>query len=211
MSDIATREISDRLEEAVRERVAFADRLKPALALACRQLEGLCPAVMGATRRGVVATLATPLPRGTWLIVLANARKVLTFHMLAPPAGLTRLEVIDHYATGVAEAWGQAPSPSDVLTTIRLACDKHGGPPGKPSPDVDQRVGLQILGLLFGAASPQERADLVNGVETVIAANVCPLHVGLIGKGSLPGTTCGVWPLGLPFAPYVDSLGLDEP
>jgi hypothetical protein len=47
MSELGTREISDRLEETLRAGVAFADNLKPALGLACRQLELLCPAVMG--------------------------------------------------------------------------------------------------------------------------------------------------------------------
>lgn len=202
------REITDRLADELKAQVSFADNLKPALNLASRQLEFLCPAVMGMTDKGLVATRATTLPRGTWLIVLANARKVMTIYMTAPPDGVTRFEVLEHCVEAATEALGQPPSQRDVLATIGFAVDQNGGQPGKRSPEVDQGVAARILGLLFGAVSFEDRAKLVKGVDALIAADVCPLHVGLIGKGSTKGTTSGVWPLALPFARYVDSLGL---
>ena len=205
---IENREISERLEEALKARVAFADNLKPALELACQQLESMCPAVMGVNAKGFVGTLATPVPRGAWLIVLADRRKVFTIQMLTPPDGVTRGQIINDCVAEARAILGHAPSPTDVLHTIELAVDKHGGKPGKKTPTVAQQVAMRILGLLFGACPPDELAGLVEGVEKAIAADICPLHVGLVGTGSTAGTSSGVWPLGLPFAPYVDSLGL---
>lgn len=199
-------EITDRLTAEVKARVAFATNLAPALKLACHQLELLCPAVMGATRAGVVATLATTVRPGTWLIVLANPRKVMTIHFRAPPEGVTRLEVIADCVAHMKERLGR--HDSDCLRVIEFMADKYGSKPGTRSPSADEQTVMRSLGVLFGAYTSTERNALVAAVEEAIEGDVCPLHVGLTGKGTAKGSLCGVWPLGLPFAPYAESLVL---
>lgn len=196
-------EISGRLEDAVKAQVPFADRLKPALALACKQLELLSPGIMGATSKGFVAGLATPQPVGTCLIVLASPRKVLTMHILAPAKPHTRLEIFENCRSGVLEVLGRPLTEGDVVKTIELAVDEYGGKPGQAGNSPIPEVLLQIVGVLF-SQSPLPR--LMAAVEETIAENVCPLFVGLIGEGTKKDTVCGAWPLFMPFVPYVDAL-----
>lgn len=201
------REISERLKERLYAQVPFADNLKPALELACRQLELICPAVMGVNEKGFVGTLATLVPRGTWLMVLASPRKVFTIQMRSPPDSMTRARIIDDCVTEATALLGP-PSPTEILLAVEFMVDKYGGKPGETTPPLERDVMVKFLGVLFGGTGPRDRADILEGVEHAIASSVCPLHVGLVGKGSTKGTSSGVWPLGLPFAPYADSLGI---
>lgn len=200
-------EITPRLTQELRQRVAFADNLKPALNLACRQLELLSPAVMGHGKDGMVASLATHCPKGAWLMVLANQRKVLTIHSLATPecSFLTGLENCVRMAQASADV---ATTGEGVLHLINALVNKFGGKPGAKTPRLEGDRLAPMLGALFAPCSPEERADIVKGVETLADAGICPLHVGLVGRGTNKGTMSGVWPLGMPFVPYIDSLGL---
>lgn len=198
-------EISNRLDDLVKVRApTLFDKLKPALDLADRQLEGMCPALMGMSRKGFVGTLVAQVPRGTWLIVLANPRKVFTLYTQLPPPPNKLHELIDYCVEQAVEQIGHIPVPGELCYIMNLVINKHGGKPNTTSPALEQAICMQILGLLF--ASQTERHDLFDAVEQTIAGNVCPLHVGLVGKGSKKNTWCGVWPLGLGFAPYAEHV-----
>lgn len=205
-------DITTRLERALNASCSFANNLKPALDLASQQLELLTPAVMGASRKGIVATIATTVPIGTWLIVLANRRKVFTAHIQPPPPPYSRLDAVEQcvaYAEDVAAQAGMGvPNQADILRVIDTVVSQHGGQPGAKTPQLDQHVIMRIFGLLFSAHTKPQRAELVEGVEQAIAANLCPVHVGLLGRGTNKGTSAGIWPLGLPLAPYLDTVGL---
>jgi hypothetical protein len=195
-------EISGRLKTALNGHAfTFADRLKPALRLASEQLEWLSPAVMGNTDRGFVSSLATYVPRGTWLIVLANPRKVLTIHAWKPPEG-SRLDLLDDCVSYARKTF-QEPKQEEVLALTNTIITKFGGKPGKPNRAMQPGMIAALVGLL---CSQQDIEQLANGIETAVSYNVCPLHVGLIGNGAIKSTICGVWPLVLPFVPYVDGL-----
>lgn len=201
------REISERLTEALKTRaVGLAGKLQPTLDLANRQLEWMCPAFMGMGRSGFVAGLAVTVKRGAWVIVLANQEKVFTLQILEPPEGLSRGAFLDHCVDGVGERLGRRLTAEELLFVINDTVTQHGGPPAGETPAVGQIVCMQILGLLFAPMPREERAEMAAEIDQLIAANICPLHVGLVGPGAKKETLCGVWPLGLPFAPYLDHL-----
>jgi hypothetical protein len=202
------REVSTRLTGALEEYAPkLAGKLRPALNLANHQVEWMCPAFMGAGRAGLVAGLAVTVKRGTWVIVLANPRKVLTIQLLQPPMGLSRAALLEHCVEGALEMLGgHPPAREGLVFLINEAVKQHGGPPGKESRSVAEGVCMQIIGALFSHLSGEDRAELMSMVDDWIAADVCPLFVGLVGKGSNQDTSAGVWPLILPFARYIEHL-----
>src|SRR5215469_3738834 len=113
-------EISVRLTKEVKTRApGLFDKLQPALDLANRQLEWLCKAVMGMSRKGFVADLVAHVNRGTWLIVLANERKLFTMHFIVPPdAPFTRRQVVDDCCAAATEILGHVPTAEEIIHVI---------------------------------------------------------------------------------------------
>ncbi|HVI65478.1 MAG TPA: hypothetical protein VM910_23285 [Bradyrhizobium sp.] len=204
-----TREISARLTEQVNELAPyFTNKLRPALKLANHQLEYLCPAMMATSRKGLIAELVAHVPRYTWLIVLANPRKLFTLRIYIPPeAPFTRRQYLDDCVAGAVEAYGHVPTANDIVHGIDLIIEQHGGRPEAKTPQLSQDACANIVGFLFAPIPHPGRGEIIEIVDKMIAENVCPLHVGLIGRGTRPNTKCGVWPIGLPFALYVEHIG----
>jgi hypothetical protein len=200
---MVTREISFRLTEKVKaEAPTMFDRLQPALDLANQQLEAICPAVMAMTKKGFFGDLVVTVKQGTWLILLANSKKVFLMSFMPPPAPYTRAQIIEDFVQGAIEQLGHVPTPAETLFVMDDVINRQGCKPLGTMPNLDEQIALQILGVLF--ASHPDRAGLIAQVEECAANNVCPLHVGLVGKGKKAKTKCGVWPLGINFATYLE-------
>jgi hypothetical protein len=76
--------------------VGFRKRLDPAVRLAGRQLELLKPAIAAVGAEGTFVGSVAAAPRGTILIVLADAVKVFTIQLLPAPGGITPvIELLD--------------------------------------------------------------------------------------------------------------------
>lgn len=198
--------ITDRLTAALQQRAPnIAPRLTPALNLACEQLEFLCPAVMAATSQGFLATLAAHVNQGAWLMVLANERAVFTMYLLSPPPPLTRLQLIEDGIASLTEQGVTASGP-DLGTIIGTVLDQHGGPRGGKTSALSPTLCLQILAILWMTIPPDDRAAICGAADRIAALGTCPLFVGLLGRGTAPGTSCVAWPLSLDFAPYIEAL-----
>lgn len=206
------REISERLTEALASHnLPYIDNLKPALALACTTLEAACPAVMGMTPQGFIGTLATTIPAGTWQILLANQTKVFTIELRFPKDHPFTWKQFLTEAVANTRAEFSAPlADIDVMLAVNLLIKKHGLRKNQKGKHIHPVALLRSVGLLFAAHTQDQIANVALGVTEAIAHNVCPLHVGLVGKASngKPGAISGAWPIGLPFAPYADSLGI---
>jgi hypothetical protein len=203
--------ISDRLAGAVADldarKPGLKDRLAPALKLASKELELMQPAVIGATRKGLVAGLATTVRRGMWPIVLANPRKVLTMAFAPTTAGAPLRGFMDDTAELAAEVLGHRVAEKEATRAIDMIVEAHGARPGQPAPhEISERVVAQIFGVLFAPLSGDMRAATCELVETCLTADVCPLCVGLAGDGSGEGRFSAAWPILMPLAPYADAL-----
>lgn len=191
------------LTSLLRDRgAAVADNLAAAVDMAGGQLELLKRAVLDVPRyAGPVAMV----PRGTVLIILANAKKVVTLHWTAMPAGApTRQQQLDRFVTGARDEYKRDPTGIGALQTIDLTVRKFGAPVGKRAPRTFPPDGIMmVLGMLFGAMP--DRHDIVAAAESVANREICPVMVGLIGPGSEQQTLCGAWPLLMPLAKYVEA------
>jgi hypothetical protein len=202
--------ITDRLTDLVTRSATpkMKAQVQPALRLACRQLELLNPGVIGATpQHRMVSTLAAGVPRRTWLVLLANRSKIFTIHVKQPP-DQSAPDLVGGICDAVAETFKGLPEGPEIIRLIEFAVKRHGAPPGKSGPVVAPAIIMQILGALFGGLPADARTELLGVIDQSIADDICPVFVGLVGKGSSPQTMSGLWPAYLMLGPYVDSLNI---
>lgn len=196
----------DRLMGLMTERdIAFRGKLERSSKMAGQQLEFLKPAYLAPG--GYMGSVAQ-VSRGTILVVLADPRRVFTVYIQRPPVTEPNLiEILDIAVSELMEIVPESSDPGYTLHVIKNVLETHGGKPGKKkSKSPDQQVILQILGLLFASMPTESRHQLL--YELIKVSNeVCPAMVGLIGPGTIdPTKMCGVWPLLLPLAPYVEAI-----
>ena len=184
--------------------ISCRNQLKKSADSAGAVLEWFTPHAMGRSKQQGSRLYAGPVvaaPPGTVLIVLAHEKKVFTI-WLRGSHPLT--EAVDE-AVGYFKALMEGEIDLGLtLVAIEDLIKKHGRiPDKKPGIELSQEHNARIIGMLFAAMS--DRAGVFETLEMVMAANACPVMVGLLGKGSVTGL-CGAWPLVLPLAPYVDAV-----
>jgi hypothetical protein len=192
-----------------RRNVGYRDRLKQSADTAGAQLEWAKPSVVGPGKRGVSAGGSVVMaPPGTIFIVLAHHETVFTI-WLRPGSGTTTdaIEGAVIYARDIMKSEQPDFKWSDdlVLLAIEDLLKQYGRPPGKKGAELSQEHNTRIIGTLFAAVPEEARADMIKGLEMIVAMDVCPAMIGLIGDGTKTGLS-GVWPLVLPLAPYVDTV-----
>jgi hypothetical protein len=155
------------------------------------------------------ASAIVPADPGSVLIVLANADRTLTIRMLQPPPGFTRRQLINDLADMARRHYAQdgeiAVDKGSAIFVTDFAVDKWGGAPGTKTGGMPDNASMNLLGLLFAAIQEDGRQSLLDLLEDVIARGLCPAMVGLVGPGS-EHVLCGVWPLVLPLARYLDAV-----
>jgi hypothetical protein len=180
-------------------------RLEPAAKLAGSQLELLKPGLMGTGGDGrLYIGPAANVPRGAFVVVLANERKVATITVPANPDRMAAFDEIAEYIDGIG-----TPTDEDRLIAIQDFVRTFGGAPGKQTPAVPQKACQITMGVLFGG--PMGREVLVGLDACSNERTVCPVAVGLAGRG-LSGkakSRSGIWPLQMLLAPHVDAI-MDE-
>jgi hypothetical protein len=199
----------DRLKLLLAARqLSFAPRLTRAAELAGQQLELLKPSVAMIGDRGeFIAGPVAAVRRGTILIVLANARRVFTIHITRPAEG-TLADIFDDLVDRILAEFAPDPwTPSNTVVAIKTTVEVHGAAPGRENPKgpVSPIITAQIVGTLFAATNQTERHDLAAQLEACVDNDVCPAMIGVIGRGTKPGSTCGVWPLLLPLSRYLET------
>jgi hypothetical protein len=114
--------------------------------------------------------------------------------------------VWDDLADGARQAArgdGLQIGPVETMHAIQFALQMYGSEPVcKLKNPPEEHEGPQLLGFLLACAPPTILHEILDELEHVVAAGVCPAMVGLIGPGASGGDTySGVWPL-LPLAKY---------
>jgi hypothetical protein len=162
-----------------------------------RQIEGFKPLVMGWHPDGrPLAALAASLPRRTVLVVLADGKRVAV-----QPIPLTAM--FDGARKNMPALVGSFSSHwiPGILGTV---LDEFGHTPTLALPRGSHGL-LNAIGVLLAAPEAQ---TLTPALDQLIAQDICPVLVGLLGPATSgrPGKFSAVWPLLLPLAPYIDAL-----
>jgi hypothetical protein len=191
-----------------RRNISCRDQLKQSVDTAGEQLERFKPSVMGPGKRSLLAGGPVVIvPPGTVLFVLAHHKKVFTIWLRHSGTLTEAVEEAVRYIKEMVESEeaGFKWSGDQTLVVIEDLIGKYGRPPGKHGTELAQEHNGRILRMLFAVIPDEARADMIKGLEMIIGMKVCPAMVGLIGKGRETGS-CGVWPLVLPLASYVDAV-----
>ena len=191
--------------------VSCRDLLKRSAAVAGAQLEWAKPSVMGSDKRDhrrIYAGPAVMAPVGTVFLVLADHRKVLTIWLRHTGTLAEAVEGSVGYvnaAKDASEASAINWAGDHALLIADEVIQKYGHLPGKNGVELEPEHNGRIIGMLFAVMPADARADIIKGLEMVVAEDICPAMICLIGKGRTKGLS-GVWPLLLPLAPYADAV-----
>jgi hypothetical protein len=187
--------------------MTYRDRLIGAARKAGEQLELWKPvALIPNPKTFLHASAIVPADSGTVLIVLANAKRTLTIRLLQPPPDTSRREMINGLADMARRHYtqdGETFDEGSIVPVMDAAVDEWGGAAGTKTGGMPDNASMNLFGLLFAAISPDKRGSLLDLLEDIIDRGLCPAMVGLVGKGPEQGP-CGIWPLVLPLAPYLD-------
>jgi hypothetical protein len=197
------------------QKIPYGDQPAGAIEMAGAQPELVKPGLVYIGETSGAADTVAYIRRGSVLIVLADADRVLTISMAAPPRGRTRQDVFDA-AVRLAKSQGPGPwHPADAVALLPQLLETYGGPPSEGnSRRIDPLTLTQIIGWLLAPTADGEPRDLARrltlaaqwrwlgscyrgllGAETgVIQEHVCPAMVGLVGPGVDEGH-CGAWPM----------------
>jgi hypothetical protein len=171
-----------------------------------QQLELIKPGVIGSGKHSrLYAGSAVMVSPGTVLIVLAHHSKILTIWLSPGESTLTEgVEETVRYVNGMADE-KELPSGSQALFLVESLVKKYGHALGKRGVELEHEHNARIIGMLFAAMPVGARAHILKGLEMSIVEGVCPVMVGLLGRGTKKGLS-GVWPLLLPLAPYAEAV-----
>jgi hypothetical protein len=182
----------------------FRDNLAAAARKAGEQLEWWKPvALIPNPRTRLHAGSIVPVDPGTVLIVLADARRVLTIRLRPLPSHVARRAMIDDLADMSSNNYPL--DDGEIIAVIAAAVEEWGGQPGTQTGGMPDDAMLTLFALLFSAIPADRRQSLFDVLEDMIDRGVCPAMVGLAGKATTRGL-CGIWPLVLPLAQYLDSV-----
>jgi hypothetical protein len=182
------------LAELTERNIVSRKRLEPAAKLAGRALELLRPHVAAMTKKGFFASPCAHVPLGCILILLANAKKVVTIYLMDRD---DRMEVL-----GRGDAEAASLTNEELLYMSDYFVKKYGALPGKKGPICSEDV---ITNLVCGLFRGDGGRETFSGLDTYgRQKRICPAAVGLIGRGlsGAAGSYSGVWPLLMPLAPY---------
>jgi len=186
-------------EETILSRLAeypAGKQLRQAAKMAGRQLELLKPAVMGQSAiepNRMYIGPAAQVPNGFTLVVLANAKKVVTVYV--------------KLTENAAADFGDSPArPSEYLVALDEVIRKFGAQPGQRAPDVPQDTVARVLDMLFAVLPPEQRQKVLQAAVAIAADGICLALVFLIGPASsgTRGLFSLAWPVCIPLAPYID-------
>ena len=198
--------MDDRLRQALAE-LPHRRQLDPAVKLAGAQLELLKPAVLSPQSDGrMYIGPAAHVPRGCVVIVLADRKRVATLYLMACEE---RIAIIEDAVTQVRERVGDTPVDlNGAMIAANAFLQRYGGKPGGTTPAAPVASTAGMVGILFAVFSDEQRRMVLASIERVAAENVCPVLVGLFGKGSSdhPDSHSGAWPILLPLAPYMSQV-----
>jgi hypothetical protein len=159
--------------------IPFGDQLAGAIEMAGAQLELARPGLLYVGQTGVVADTVANIRRGSVLIVLADADRVLTISMAPPPRGRTRQDIFD---AAVRLAKSQRPGPwhpADAIAMLPHLLETYGGPPTEwCSRRIDPLRLTQIIGWLLAPIADDERRGLARRLTLAAQEHVCPAVVG---------------------------------
>jgi len=150
-------------------------------------------------------------PPGTVIIVLAHRKKAFMIHIRPASSKHSFTECITEAIDYVKECMGDDAkkcTPNNLSGAIEDLIKKYGRRPSSDNkaPELNNEHNIRIIGLLFAAIPEDRRVEMTEKFEKIIAAGVCPVFIGLIGKGNAEGSLSMVWPLALALAPYADTV-----
>jgi hypothetical protein len=162
------------------ERITALRHLEPARRLAAAQLEFLKPATMTVTQKGPWCGPVAETARGAIIVVLANLKQVVTYHM-APLSDQHLINIIND-AAGPIERLSD--SQGEKISALNAAINKFGGKPGKHSPTIPPNLAAIQIGVVFSLMPTARRVSFANWANLCRNSDVCPSLVVLIGPGS---------------------------
>jgi hypothetical protein len=154
--------------------------LDPALKLAAAQLEFLKPAVCAPTAAGVWMGPVASVNRGTLLVVVADSKKVVTYHAIPPASMTTMVEGL----VSTLEAQLTGADAGSKVAALRTVVRKFGGKPAEKSPPIDTELCGVQLAVVFSLMPQEQRLEFADWADRCRDADVCPALVVLIGPGS---------------------------
>jgi hypothetical protein len=158
-------------------------RLDPAARLAARKLEHL---------RLITTRL---VKRGSFIAVVADAERVATVHIFDHPDRRAVLEA-------AVRSFADEPGSDDrgfVPRCVDYFIQEFGGAVGEATPD----AGIAAINVFAGLLSLH--GSIIERFEKIAELAVCPVLVGLIGKGANPGTIAMASGL-IALAPYAEAF-----
>jgi hypothetical protein len=189
--------------------VGYRDQLKQSVDTAGAQLELAKPSLFDRAKDGsFYAGPVVMAPPGTAYIVLAHHDKVFIVHLRAAP-GHTFTECITQlvdYAKKIAGDEIDEWSAGAMCPVMVKVIEKYGHTPGLGNAvELESDHNNRIIGSLLLPIPEAARAEMFDAFEQIIAMGVCPVWVGLIGKGTVEGL-CMAWPLPIALAPYARTV-----
>jgi hypothetical protein len=195
----------DRLWERLeRNDVGSRDQFKQSADTAGTQLEWFKPGAMGPGKDArLYAGPAVMTKPGTILVVLAYHEKAFSI-WLRPNGSLAA--TVEETVESIKEFLGpECPPDNRFVSVIWELIETYGRARSLHSVELSQDHHNYITGLLFAATPMATRTWMVECLEAIIANNICPAIVGLLGDRSGKFIN-GAWPLVLPLAPYVEAV-----
>jgi hypothetical protein len=172
----------------------FCEYLIPAAKIAAAQLEYLTSTAVKTTQHKLFIGTAALVPRGAIVIVLADQRHAVTIQM----------KLLPQFArTSPAQKW----TDNDAAQIIAAAVRKFGAPPGVAAQQkMSDDDTLNVIDWLLGVFSDTHWRKMQDDLTDIMAQNICPAMIGLIGRGLAENKICTIWPLPLPLAPYLEAV-----
>jgi hypothetical protein len=175
--------------------------LHGAASCAGRQLEWLKPLVMGWRTDGTLVTgLAARLAPRNLLVIIADGERVAV-QPIRPTTSVAAMcdEARKNETARYGTLCGQW-----IPEILRTALCQFGHEPALAMPPHSGGL-FNATGVLLAAPEMQ---DLAPELDQMIAQDICPVLVGLLGRATSrrPDFFSAAWPLVLPLAPYLDAL-----